>query len=107
MIYTAEELQARVNKEVELRSTLLSSLQPEGLYQPVSYSLEEGGKRLRPLLLLMSYNLFPEHVDDALPASVGIEVFHNFTLLHDDIMDKASVRRNKPTVHVKFNENKA
>src|SRR5690554_5725413 len=107
MIYAAEELHRKINKEIEKRSARLSAMKPAGLYEPVSYSLEGGGKRLRPLLLLMAYNLFSEQVDDALPAAVAIEVFHNFTLLHDDIMDKASVRRNKPTVHVRFNENKA
>lgn len=107
MIYTIEELQLKINKEIEQRLIHLNSQKPEGLYGPVSYSLEEGGKRLRPLLLLMAYNLFHEDVDAVLPAAVAIEVFHNFTLLHDDIMDKAEVRRNKPTVHIKYNENKA
>lgn len=107
MIYTIEELQHKFNEEIAKRLNGLDSQKPEGLYRPVSYSLEEGGKRLRPLLLLMAYNLFKEDVDAVLPAAVAIEVFHNFTLLHDDIMDKAEVRRNKPTVHIKFNENKA
>jgi geranylgeranyl diphosphate synthase type II len=66
-----------------------------------------GGKRLRPVLLLLSYNIFSDEVKEAIPAAVAIEVFHNFTLLHDDIMDKAQVRRNRPTVHVKFSENNA
>ncbi|MGC9354820.1 MAG: polyprenyl synthetase family protein, partial [Mariniphaga sp.] len=66
-----------------------------------------GGKRLRPVLLLMAFNLFSDEIEKALPAALAVEVFHNFTLLHDDIMDKAEVRRNKPTVHVKFSENNA
>jgi geranylgeranyl diphosphate synthase type II len=66
-----------------------------------------GGKRIRPVMLLLSYNLFQNEVRKALPAAMAIEVFHNFTLLHDDIMDKADVRRNQPTVHKKFNENGA
>jgi geranylgeranyl diphosphate synthase type II len=66
-----------------------------------------GGKRVRPLLLLVSFNLFSDKMGNALPAALAIEVFHNFTLLHDDIMDKAEVRRNQPTVHKKFNENNA
>jgi geranylgeranyl diphosphate synthase type II len=66
-----------------------------------------GGKRLRPVLLLMSYNMFSDSVQEAIPAAIAIEVFHNFTLLHDDIMDKAEVRRNRPTVHKKFSENSA
>jgi geranylgeranyl diphosphate synthase type II len=80
---------------------------PPNLYNPVDYSLEMGGKRLRPVLLLLSYNIFSDEVKEAIPAAVAIEVFHNFTLLHDDIMDKAQVRRNRPTVHVKFSENNA
>jgi geranylgeranyl diphosphate synthase type II len=66
-----------------------------------------GGKRLRPVLLLLGYNLFSDSVEKAIPAALAIEVFHNFTLLHDDIMDKAEVRRNRPTVHKKFSENSA
>jgi geranylgeranyl diphosphate synthase type II len=66
-----------------------------------------GGKRLRPVLLLLSYNIFSESVQEAIPAAIAIEVFHNFTLLHDDIMDKAEMRRNMPTVHKKFSENSA
>ena len=106
-MYALDELQLRINKEVEKRSVELSALEPAELYSPVRYSLGVGGKRLRPLLLLLSYNLFSEDIERALPAAVATEVFHNFTLLHDDIMDKAVVRRNKPTVHVKFSENNA
>jgi geranylgeranyl diphosphate synthase type II len=80
---------------------------PPNLYGPVDYSLEMGGKRLRPVLLLMGFNLFSDSVHVAVPAAIAIEVFHNFTLLHDDIMDKAEVRRNRPTVHKKFSENSA
>jgi geranylgeranyl diphosphate synthase type II len=80
---------------------------PANLYIPVDYSLEMGGKRLRPVLLLLSYNMFSDLVENALPAAIAIEVFHNFTLLHDDIMDKAGVRRNRPTVHKQFSENSA
>lgn len=80
---------------------------PNGLYKPVSYTLDMGGKRLRPLLVLTAANLFSEKVDEALPVATAIEIFHNFTLLHDDLMDNASVRRGKPTVHLKFNPNTA
>jgi geranylgeranyl diphosphate synthase, type II len=106
-MYAIEELQNRINKEIERRSSELSNRRPAELYTPVSYSLEGGGKRLRPLLLLMSYNLFTDDIIPAMPAAVATEIFHNFTLLHDDIMDKAEVRRNKPTVHKKFSENNA
>jgi geranylgeranyl diphosphate synthase type II len=80
---------------------------PQKLYEPVIYSLQMGGKRLRPVLLLMSYNLFKPDIERALPAAFAIELFHNFTLLHDDIMDDASLRRNLETVHVKYCENAA
>ncbi len=106
-MYSFEELQEKINAEIELRKKELSEYSPAELYQPVAYSISMGGKRLRPVLLLMAYNLFSNKVTNALPAAVAIEIFHNFTLLHDDIMDKAPVRRNQPTVHVKFSENNA
>ena len=106
-MYSVEELQKIVNTEIKNRSKELKGLKPANLYSPVNYSLEIGGKRLRPVLLLLSYNLFSDDIKAALPAAITIEVFHNFTLLHDDIMDKADVRRNQPTVHNKFDENSA
>ncbi len=106
-MYSVEELQKIINTEIKNRSEKLKELKPANLYSPVNYSLEIGGKRLRPVLLLLSYNLFSDNIKNALPAAVAIEVFHNFTLLHDDIMDKAEVRRNQPTVHKKFDENSA
>ena len=78
---------------------------PENLYSPIRYILEKGGKRIRPLLVLMGCAIFDDDVDKALSPAVGLEVFHNFTLLHDDIMDKAELRRNRLTVHKKWNEN--
>jgi geranylgeranyl diphosphate synthase type II len=75
------------------------------LYQPVSYTLKLGGKRIRPLLVLIGCDLFDGPTDDAVWPALGIEVFHNFTLLHDDIMDLAPIRRNQPTVHKKWNSN--
>ena len=104
---TIEELQKLIEKEVKYRSDEMLQQSPVELYEPIHYSLTMGGKRLRPVLLLLAYNLFKEDVSRALPAAIAIEVFHNFTLLHDDIMDKAAVRRNSPTVHIKFNENSA
>lgn len=77
---------------------------PDELYQPVNYMMSLGGKRLRPVLVLMGCELYQGNVNDALPAALAVEVFHNFTLVHDDIMDKALIRRGKPTVHVKWNE---
>lgn len=106
-MYSVDELQELVEKEIALRSEAMLQNTPVELYEPIQYSLEMGGKRLRPVLLLLAYNLFSEEVEKALPAAVAIEVFHNFTLLHDDIMDKASMRRNRPTVHIQFSENSA
>lgn len=80
---------------------------PKELYTPITYTLSAGGKRLRPLLTILAANIFKEDISEAILPAIGLEVFHNFTLLHDDIMDKADVRRNKPTVHKKWNENVA
>ncbi len=80
-------------------------LQPAELYQPISYILRLGGKRLRPALTLAACELFDGQPEDAVMPAMAIEVFHNFTLIHDDIMDAAPVRRGKPTVHQKWNTN--
>ncbi len=80
---------------------------PQKLYEPVAYSLMIGGKRLRPGLMLHAASMFSKSVDHVLSAAMAIEIFHNFTLLHDDIMDKADVRRSLPTVHKKYNDNVA
>ncbi len=106
-MYSITQLQEIVNSELQKRSHKLKKLTPANLYCPIDYSLEMGGKRLRPVLLLLSYNIFSDSVQEAIPAAIAIEVFHNFTLLHDDIMDKAEMRRNRPTVHKKFSENSA
>jgi geranylgeranyl diphosphate synthase type II len=79
----------------------------EKLIDPVKYILSIGGKRLRPVLALMACNLFNDKIDEAILPAAGIEVFHNFTLVHDDIMDQSPVRRNFPTVHSKWNINQA
>jgi geranylgeranyl diphosphate synthase type II len=77
---------------------------PRELYDPIGYMLSLGGKRLRPVLVLMANDLFAGAAGKALPAALAVEVFHNFTLVHDDIMDNADIRRGKPTVHVKWNQ---
>lgn len=79
--------------------------QPENLYNPIKYSIEVGGKRIRPILCLMATELFGGNYKEALNSAIGLEIFHNFTLLHDDIMDKADMRRGKPSVHCQWNEN--
>ena len=80
---------------------------PSMLYNPIRYALEEGGKRMRPVLTLMAYNLYADDVERALPAAMAVEIFHNFTLLHDDIMDNAAVRRGRPSVYAKWGNNVA
>lgn len=81
--------------------------QPASLYEPNEYFLKLGGKRVRPVLCLMGNELFDEIIPDAWHAATAIELFHNFTLIHDDIMDKAPLRRGKPTVHTKYNDSTA
>jgi geranylgeranyl diphosphate synthase, type II len=93
-----------VNSEIE---KLELGANPKELYEPIRYALDTGGKRFRPVLVLAAYNLFYEDVEKAIFPALAIEVFHNFTLLHDDIMDKADLRRNRPTVQKKWNENVA
>jgi len=106
-MYTLDKLVDIINAEIQNRSKSLKKRNPPNLYTPVNYSLGIGGKRLRPVLVLLSNNLFTDDIKNAIPAAIAVEVFHNFTLLHDDIMDKADVRRNKSTVHKKFDENSA
>ena len=80
---------------------------PEGLYEPIQYVLEAGGKRIRPMLTLLAYQLYADDVDQAIPVALGLETYHNHTLLHDDLMDNADMRRNRPTVHKKWDDNTA
>jgi geranylgeranyl diphosphate synthase type II len=78
---------------------------PENLYEPIRYVINLGGKRIRPALVLMACNMFSDSVENAINPAIAIELLHNFTLLHDDIMDQSDLRRNKPTVHKKWNYN--
>lgn len=80
---------------------------PQSLYEPIRYILSLGGKRIRPALTLMACNMYSDTVEKAVYPALGLEVFHNFTLLHDDLMDEADKRRNKPTVHKVWNANTA
>ena len=88
-------------------SSLAYPAQPERLYSPIIYSMEGGGKRLRPTLVLMACNAFSDDLQSVLPCAGAIEMFHNFTLLHDDIMDNAEVRHGKSTVHRRWDHNTA
>ncbi len=99
-----EVLKSALDKEIDQHTY---GLNPTGLYEPIRYLMHLQGKRLRPLLTLLSANLFSDRWEDALQPAHAVEVFHNFTLMHDDIMDKAPVRRGSPTVHMKWNENTA
>ena len=83
------------------------SKEPKGLYEPIGYTLASGGKRIRPTLAMIASALFGGKEEEVLPAALALEVFHNFTLLHDDVMDRAEGRRGRPTVHVKWNDNTA
>jgi len=104
MIKTLDELLAIVEQAIVSTSW---KREPKGLYEPIEYILSLGGKRIRPCLTLMAANLFTDNLDEALKAGIGLEVFHNFTLLHDDIMDNADTRRGYATVHKRWNANVA
>ena len=103
-MYTLLEAQNLVEKHIQNLS--IPDTPPE-LYEPVKYVLSMGGKRIRPALVLLSCDMFSGSVEAALLPALAIEVFHNFTLLHDDIMDCSELRRGHPTVHIKYNENTA
>ncbi|MGE5393503.1 MAG: polyprenyl synthetase family protein [Candidatus Saccharibacteria bacterium] len=104
-MYKIKELQNLIKAEIKEEIGRLNTLKPKNLYEPIAYTLDMGGKRLRPVMVLLACNLLTDQVIKAYPAALAIEVFHNFTLLHDDIMDQADVRRNCPTVHKKYNPN--
>lgn len=103
-MFTASELLDIVRGHI---AGLQFTRTPKGLYDPVSYVLSLGGKRIRPVLMLMAYNLYREDVKSILQPATGIEVYHNYTLLHDDLMDRADMRRGKATVHKVWNDNVA
>lgn len=101
---TQAELNAMIRNGLE---QLVYPTSAPQLYEPIEYTLQSGGKRLRPTLVLIAANLYTEDLSSALKPALGIEMYHNFTLLHDDVMDKAPSRRGRPTVHVKWNDNQA
>lgn len=94
-------------KITQTLSTLQYGENPAELYEPIRYMMALGGKRIRPLLTVLAHHLFEDEVDKALLPAAGVEVFHNFTLMHDDIMDQAPLRRGQETVHEKWNANTA
>lgn len=103
-MYTASELLEKINIHL---AGLKYTRPPQGLYDPVTYVLSMGGKRIRPVLMQAACNLYKEEMDAVLDAAAGIEIYHNYTLLHDDLMDRADMRRGKKTVHKVWNDNTA
>ena len=101
-----KDFQNKIEEEIKKISKELSS-SPAELYEPIRYMLSLGGKRIRPLFVLMACDLFDGKIEDATPTALAIEFFHNFTLVHDDIMDNAPLRRNQPTVHKRWNSSTA
>ena len=103
-MFTASQLLDKINNHI---SELQITRTPKGLYEPIEYILSLGGKRIRPVLMLMAYNLYKEDISSIYDPATGIEVYHNHTLLHDDLMDRSDMRRGKPTVHKVWNDNTA
>ncbi|MDE6451301.1 MAG: polyprenyl synthetase family protein [Odoribacter sp.] len=103
-MYTIEQLRDIIKVELDKQEY---AEEPHSLFEPIKYIMEDGGKRLRPVLALMAYNLYRDDVEKALKSAIGIEIFHNYTLLHDDVMDDAELRRGRLTVHKKWNSNVA
>ena len=101
---SSEELLKKVNEALE---NLAYDRQPRTLYDPIRYVLSLGGKRIRPVLMLLAYNLYREDPERIMSQAIGVETYHNFTLLHDDLMDQADMRRGNVTVHKKWNANQA
>ena len=88
-------------------TTVAVDRQPNGLYEPIRYVLSLGGKRIRPMLMMLAYNMFRDDPQSILHPACGIEIYHNYTLLHDDLMDNADIRRGHMTVHKRWNPNTA
>ena len=103
-MYQAEEILEKVNQAID---DLHYDRKPASLYEPVKYVLSCGGKRIRPILMLLCYNMYKENPTDIMMQALGVETYHNFTLLHDDLMDNADVRRSHETVHKRWNANTA
>ena len=104
MIHTPADLEKKINEAIK---ALDYEIKPRSLFEPIEYILSLGGKRLRPILAYMATNLFSNHLDDTTAPALALEIFHNFSLLHDDLMDNASIRRGEQTVHTKWNANTA
>ncbi len=103
-MYTPNELLGRINDYID---GLAYDRKPETIYAPIKYVLSIGGKRIRPVLMLLAYNLYKDDPEGILKQACALETYHNYTLLHDDLMDNAELRRGKPTVHKKWDANTA
>ena len=103
-MFTSNELLSKVNDFI---ANLRYDRKPESIYAPIKYVLSIGGKRIRPVLMLLSYNLYKDNPESILMQACALETYHNYTLLHDDLMDNADVRRGMPTVHRKWDANTA
>ena len=103
-MYTIQELRNCIKAELDRQAYME---EPYSLFEPIKYMMEDGGKRLRPVLALMAYNLYGDDLSKVLKSAIGIEIFHNYTLLHDDVMDNAELRRGRLTVQKKWNNNVA
>ena len=103
-MYKSVDLLKMVNDTLD---TMQYLRQPSSLYEPIQYVLSLGGKRIRPVLMMMSYNLFKERPEEIMNQAIALETYHNYTLLHDDLMDQADLRRGHTTVHKKWDANKA
>jgi len=103
-MYTSNELLEIINQYL---SKLSYDRKPASLYEPIKYVLDLGGKRIRPILMLLSYNLYKDNPQEILSSACALETYHNYTLLHDDLMDEAPLRRGQQTVHMKWNANQA
>ena len=103
-MYTSEDLIKIVNRSL---SEISYPDKPENLYEPIRYVMSLGGKRIRPVMLLLVYNMYGKDIDEALKVAMALEIYHNYTLLHDDLMDNADMRRGHATVHKRWNTNTA
>ncbi|MBP5731417.1 MAG: polyprenyl synthetase family protein, partial [Bacteroidaceae bacterium] len=100
----SDQILSKVNEAI---TVIQYPTRPTGLYEPIEYVLSIGGKRIRPVMMLLTAQALGTDIDKVMPAAIGIETYHNYTLLHDDLMDRADMRRGMPTVHRKWDSNTA
>lgn len=103
-MYNWNEIRNQINEFID---NLKFEREPYGLYEPIRYTISQGGKRVRPVLFLMAYNMYKENLDEAFYPALALETYHNHTLIHDDVMDNADLRRGMPTVRAKWDDTAA